>query len=623
MNAIIDLRAKADRMILQDLFEVLHAEAFFENWSTELISMSKLLETSENQELLRHIGTAGQVTPSQLWHWKVSHELSVYAAVEKSIFYPFQLQKNSRLVSKNNEGLSSLNCLTFLELLGIKITELDPNTADGIEVFRDMIETSIEQMTLSLSHKVAPEDLLSKDTGAFFQIMEEWASLRDRPFHPIAKAKMGLSHSEYANYMAEFDKKITLVWIAVKSDALKLGQGVVKPIADILLPDQQKATLDAEMAVKNLSQTHTALPVHPWQFEHYIKQHYATALEDGTCQILDFQSYEVKATSSLRSMAPLSEQCNYLKLPMHIFSLAASRYLPAVKMINGNLSEKLLRQGLRLDEKLDKHVYVCDETSWWAYFPEGTSLFDEVPRHLSAMIRTYPDILQDEQYRLIPMAALGTPLPGQNAHFFNDWMDYRKQEHTENNVVSLFREVCDTFFEINFRMFKIGMLGEIHGQNTVMVWKDGHIDGLLLRDHDSLRIFVPWLERSGLSDPEYQIKKGYANTLYHDRAKDLLFYLQTLGIQVNMRAILETVSDLFEIAPTKLWKEMRTSIVSALDLAEFTDEDRTMIDQQLFKKSSWPFKQLVKPIIARAGGPGSMPWGLGKVQNPFHQLDIY
>jgi siderophore synthetase component len=181
--------------------------------------------------------------------------------------------------------------------------------------------------------------------------------------------------------------------------------------------------------------------------------------------------------------------------------------------------------------------------------------------------------------------------------------------------------LCHSFFEINLRMFRIGMLGEIHGQNAVLVWKAGYAQGLLLRDHDSLRIFVPWLERNGLADPAYRLKKGHANTLYHERPEDLLFWLQTLGIQVNFRAIIDTLAEVYALPATGLWTAMGEVLNELIDTLEFDAEARIMIKHQLFEAPHWPQKLLLTPMIERAGGPGSMPFGKGQVVNPFHRLD--
>ena len=290
-------------------------------------------------------------------------------------------------------------------------------------------------------------------------------------------------------------------------------------------------------------------------------------------------------------------------------------------MINGELSEKLLREVVDKDETLSRSLHLCDEGKWWAFMPPQATLFDEAPRHLSAMVRRYPSaLLDDPECRLLPMAALGTPLPGSNRHFFDEWMEYRDLPCNQASVLTLFRELSHSFFDINLRMFRLGMLGEVHGQNAVMVWKAGQAQGLLLRDHDSLRIFVPWLERNGMHDPEYRIKKGHANTLYHERPEDLLFWLQTLGIQVNVRAIMDTLAQVYEVPVTALWTVLRDVLDNLVTTIEFDDEARAMIRHQLFDAPNWPQKLLLTPMIERAGGPGSMPFGKGEVVNPFHRL---
>jgi len=97
-----------------------------------------------------------------------------------------------------------------------------------------------------------------------------------------------------------------------------------------------------------------ALPVHPWQFEHVLQAQLGDAFARGDCQRLDFTDGDFFATSSLRSMTPCFNSADYLKLPMAIYSLGASRYLPPVKMINGGPSEAFLRQALAKDETLQE-----------------------------------------------------------------------------------------------------------------------------------------------------------------------------------------------------------------------------------------------------------------------------
>ncbi|WP_213936763.1 IucA/IucC family protein [Pseudomonas sp. dw_612] len=598
----------ADR-VMQDLVDCLLAEHFF---GTELLN---LVAPAADQPF------SGLSADQRIWEWQGS----MLVALRPGITQQWEKVPGTPVLGRDNGQLTELSPQTFMTQVLAGMTDRYQDNEKGFALFLDVLRTSVRQTELSLAHRVNSERLLEKSNADFFLTMEQWASLRDRPYHPLAKAKQGLNDAEYQHYQAEFARPVALNWVAIDRTLLQCGDGVTdlaqQTPAEYLLPFALHAGLQHEMQQRGIYESHIALPVHPWQFDHVLQAQLGDAFAKGDCQRLDFTDGDFYATSSLRSMTPCFNSADYLKLPMAIYSLGASRYLPAVKMINGGLSEKLLRQALGKDATLQEKLHLCDETRWWAFMPPDATLFDEAPRHLAAMVRGYPpSLLEDRDTRLIPMAALGTPLPGSNQHFFDDWMAYRQLPTNAASVMTLFRELCHSFFDINLRMFRIGMLGEIHGQNAVLVWKAGHAQGLLLRDHDSLRIFVPWLERNGLADPAYRLKKGHANTLYHERPEDLLFWLQTLGIQVNFRSIIETLALVYALQERSLWTAMGEVLNELIDTIDFDPEARAMIKQQLFEAPHWPQKLLLTPMIERAGGPGSMPFGKGQVVNPFHRL---
>ncbi|MDN3223871.1 IucA/IucC family protein [Pseudomonas nunensis] len=598
----------ADR-VMQDLVDCLLAEHFF---GTEPLN---LVAPAADQPF------SGLNAEQRIWEWKGS----IFVALRPGITQQWEKVPGTPVLGRENGQLIELSPEVFMTQVLAGMTDRYQDNEKGFALFLDVLRTSVRQTELSLAHRVNSERLLEKSNADFFLTMEQWASLRDRPYHPLAKAKQGLNDAEYQHYQAEFARPVALNWVAIDRTLLQCGDGVTDLAldnpAEHLLPFALHAGLQHEMQQRGIYESHIALPVHPWQFDHVLETQLGDAFAKGDCQRLDFNDGDFYATSSLRSMTPCFNSADYLKLPMAIYSLGASRYLPAVKMINGGLSEKLLRQALGKDEILQEKLHLCDETKWWAFMPPDATLFDEAPRHLAAMVRGYPPaLLEDRDTRLVPMAALGTPLPGSNQHFFDDWMAYRQLPANAASVMTLFRELSHSFFDINLRMFRIGMLGEIHGQNAVLVWKAGHAQGLLLRDHDSLRIFVPWLERNGLADPAYRLKKGHANTLYHERPEDLLFWLQTLGIQVNFRSIIETLALVYALPERDLWKAMGEVLNELVDTIDFDTEARAMIKQQLFEAPHWPQKLLLTPMIERAGGPGSMPFGKGQVVNPFHRL---
>jgi siderophore synthetase component len=86
------------------------------------------------------------------------------------------------------------------------------------------------------------------------------------------------------------------------------------------------------------------------------------------------------------------------------------------------------------------------------------------------------------------------------------------------------------------------------------------VTGILLRDHDAVRLHLPWLTAQGIADPEYQTRPGYSNSLYNETPKKLLFYLQTLGIQVNLYAIIEVLASVYNMKEASLWTILKEKL---------------------------------------------------------------
>jgi siderophore synthetase component/2-keto-3-deoxy-L-rhamnonate aldolase RhmA len=643
-NAIISLKEdhvttdepyqrQASERVLQDLVDCLFAEHFFDGAEQELIPVEQSSPAFEGLPGLSDRIRFPELPPDSLiWRWWISKTAPffVLVPVARGIVQAFRRIPDTPAYAVESEGggfrVHRLDAVSFMELVIANPPDsLFGNNKEGSALFLEWLRDAVQQTAWSMAHELDTGDLLTRRPEDLFRVLEQCSSLKDRPFHPVAKVKKGFVKQDYLKYMAEFGQDIQLNWVAVDRKYLDCGSGVTDPQqcqpAQFLLTSERQAALKQEMQERGIHRSHIALPVHPWQLRHVLPEQLAAELRNGVCVPLDFRQGGFLPTSSVRTLAPETDSRHHLKLPLGIHSLGASRYLPAVKMINGQRSESLLNQALALDGVLAQRMFVCDETRWWAYMPENGSLFDEAPRHLSVLVRSYPaKLTEDPSYRLIPMAALGTLLPGRDRHFFDEWLDYRRLPSNPVSVQTLFKELCLTFIDINLRMFRIGMLAEVHGQNAVLVWRDGKAFGLLLRDHDSLRVHVPWLVRNGLADPEYRLKPGHANTLYHETPDDLLFYLQTLAIQVNLRAVIEALALRYGIAEAHLWSALREVMEHIIDRLEFSGDVRERLRQALFHEPEWPLKLLVRPMIERAGGPGSMPFGKSRTQNPFRQL---
>lgn len=617
----------AEARLLGDLVDTLLAEGFLDDQSVDWPAPDTLPATQ-----------AGP--PETQWlRWWTEREIgeAVLIPLRSAILSSLRHVAAAGVfaASYRDDGtLATWRCLAPVELLDLVVTHCLDDTQrqqPGVDNVRRLLATTLWQTQQSIAEAAPLDKPLAHSAAASLRALERRAALRDRPFHPLAKAKEGLDEESHRCYAAEFAHPIRMRWLAMRRDCLTSGSGAgagTSEPTDLLLDDSARSKIEEEMARRGLDpRRYMALPVHPWQFEHGLPRHLAAMLEAEEGVALTTAVGDFTATSSLRSLAPLDEGRFHLKLPMAVFSLGAARYLPAVKLINGERGQTLLEQAKARDPELQARLYLCDERRWWSYLPQGSGLFDDPPRHLGVLAREYPAVLlEDPSVRLIPMAALGvssTQMEGIGEHPFDAWRQQRGWSDSEAAVVALFGELCDTFFDIVLRLYRLGLMPEIHGQNAVLVFRGSRIEGLLLRDHDSVRLHRSWLDRHGIGDPQYHIRPGYSNSLYNDTPQDLLFYLQTLGIQVNLLAIVESLTRHHAhlgLAEARLWQEMHVRLEGRIEALPFDAEQRRTLHAVLFEAPLWPLKCVLRPLFEQQGVPGSMPSGKSSLPNPFHAV---
>ena len=334
--------------------------------------------------------------------------------MEKSYRQGYQWVSGSSIYKKENHDWVEISSPVELSELVLKYSLSEEAYAHpGVGDFIEGLKVSIEQLNLSLKRMDDYKTIKPKSAYDWFVKGEMIASLRDRPFHPLSKAKIGFSPVDYQQYMAEFGRKTTLCWVAICNDSVVKGctENGIESLD--ILKDEEKAIIEKELMLKEISKDeYTIMPVHPWQLKNIIIPNFKQELKDKTIIILDAKVGDFLATSSVRSLTSPYESTKMLKLPISVMSLGAARYLPVVKLLNGLAGEKMFRQALACDETLVNRVFLCEEKNWWGYMPQSMGLFDDHPRHLAAQVRIYPPEIMKKGYKMIPMSSLGVELQG-------------------------------------------------------------------------------------------------------------------------------------------------------------------------------------------------------------------
>ena len=522
---------------------------------------------------------------------------------------------NGNWLTKN---LSAVEVITELANASRQTNEI-PN----LEGFLAELGKALEQTVLSLEAISSTIDPLCVDCSNFIAL-EQLASWRDRPFHPTARAKVGWDEAAYRRYSPEFNQTLGLAWVAVRRDYIMCSPAADKSVAELILNQQERAALATALQQAGIAEAdYVPLPVHPWQQQQILPQEFAAEIQTGICVPLQLQTGAYLPTSSLRSLAPVKGG-EHVKLPISIYSLGALRLLPTRYLINGEKGQNLLQQVIEKQPSLEQRVYLCDETKWWSFCQPDGDLFDDKPGHLGCLLRQYPSsLLADSEVNLIPMSALAVHLPDQKAHLFSQWLNSQTdRESLQTAVLDLFAQISREAIVTGLTFLRYGIMPELHGQNVVLVMRDRHITGLVLRDHDTVRIHLPWMQQVGIKNPQYLLKENTPNTLVNGTPEELLAYFQTLVLQVNLAAIIDALSQVYNIDETEFWHVIESNLKQAIASIDFTQSQKSIVEQALFVDSHWPFKQIINPLLKRQGtGGGGMPSARGKIMNPLHNLE--
>lgn len=567
-------------------------------------------------------GMNSETSETMLGLWRSKDRTMVFFALRPSVVQRWRCIPGAVVVGSNSKGRARLlSPSELMRLVADSQGEAAGIQPEGTAVFIDMLQQTVRQISWSLERRQSYSDQLSLPPEHALLSLERYAARRDRPFHPVAKAKLGWSQEECGSFTAEGAEPIKLRWIAVQRGRLLSGADAASVLPhELLLSEAEQQKLAEELTRRGLKDTHVALPVHPWQMEHMLPSRLRPELENGACVPLDIEAGTYYATSSVRSLMSLEAAPRHVKLPLGIRSLGGLRYLSAIKMMNGVRAESLLRQARELDPVLSAQLYLCEEGRWWALRPEDDDLFADNPRHLSALVRTYPEeLMSDDRKRLVPMSALAAE--SSQALLFAEWLQERSLPNRAESALELFREVAETFGELSLRLLRFGLVPEAHGQNAVLVLHEGRVSGLLLRDHDALRVHVPWLQEAGLADPEYLLRSGVPNSLYHDSPQQLIAFFQMLGIQVNLFSIMDSVANAYSLSEERMWSELKRALQTAMERAALPEPQASVISNSLFTAKQWPWKQIVRPLLAQTSKvPGSMPYGKGEMPNPLRAV---
>src|SRR5581483_2086314 len=574
-----------------------------------------------------------------------------------------------------DDGPMPLRPRELLVLLAERLAESRPPNLDEV---LDGLELAVVHGASLLRAEAAWGRVRSAARPALLD-WEALMAVGDRPFHPTGRARVGWDQPRHRRYSPAGERPFGLDWVAVRRDHLacgtvdrlagvlalgRTGRGAAEPgtpegfavapfdrepsPADVLLGADDRAALEAAAAGAGVDgPDHVVLPVHPWQQAHVLPELYASEWRSGVCVPVAGGLGAFRPTSSTRTLVPVTggpgETAGvpavrpapvHVKLPVGISTLGALRLLPPRYLANAARAQTLLETAAARHPALHGRLHVCDERAWWSFAAPagGASSYDDKPGHLGCLVRVWPAGVAsgaDGAESLVPLGALGTVIPGGApgppglpddsapglARLVADRGD---DPASPDAALAVFDDVARVVSEVGLGCFGLGFLPELHGQNAVLHCRRGRVEGVVLRDHDTVRLHRPWLAASALPDPGYDVKPGAPNSLWAPSPEALLGWFQTLALEVSLQAIGRALVRAYGVAEDRVWRRLADVVRAARAGVDLPPAAAEVAERQLFHAAGWPTKLVLGPLLARVGtGGGSMPGGTGRAGNPF------
>ncbi|MFN7125728.1 MAG: IucA/IucC family protein, partial [Allorhizobium sp.] len=314
------------------------------------------------------------------------------------------------------------------------------------------------------------------------------------PYHPCFKSRTGFSLEDNALFGPEAARPFRLHWLAVARDHVREAlPTAVETFWRNELGEAHAARLFSRMKRKGVSlDSHALVPLHPWQWRHLKDGLLADWIADGRVASLGENGDPYRATQSIRTLINHADPARaHVKLPLDIVNTSSMRVLEPHSIVTAPHLSRWLA-GLVAGDENFRSRYPLDILQEYAGI--RVDAHGALDGKLGLMLRESPKILPGEQAvpfnALMMLEADGKPFiaPFIARHGLRPWL-HRMLEVAVLPVWHL--------------MVHHGVALEAHGQNMILVLRNGWPERLILRDfHESVE-FCPALLRHPENLPDF------------------------------------------------------------------------------------------------------------------------
>ncbi len=310
------------------------------------------------------------------------------------------------------------------------------------------------------------------------------------PGHPKImnnKGRLGWGMDAIKSYAPESNRSFQLHWIAARKDQCLVG---VSDSEDQQIFMMNALSLDERKIISEKIdlEKYLIFPVHPWQWDRYIRIQFAEMIENEEIISLGPLGPSYSPQASIRTLSNRdNDKSPDMKLSLSILNTSTYRGIPRRFIENGHLLSDWFRALVQEDPFLKEKVKIARESGAVSVSSSSFDTIEKAPARFKEMLgcicrESVPSLLEGEE-RAIPTAGL----------FFkcNDFS--LAKSLIESSGLSAQQWVREYFDHVVIPLYHLQLKHGIgivsHGQNIILIVKEGRPKGMILKDfHGDLRL---------------------------------------------------------------------------------------------------------------------------------------
>ena len=367
---------------------------------------------------------------------------------------------------------------------------------------------------------------LKKDNDIDDVLYSESLIFEGHPTHPLTKTKLPLSMEEVRTYSPEFEKIINLKVMLIHNEYVNVttildhSQFILNEVIPEYLDELHTFMNNRERLLKD----YKVILVHPWQYEHTIRNKFKEWLQN---HILISTPFHVpsKATSSFRTMSLINHPY-HVKLPVNVQATSAVRTVSPETTIDGpKLSQALhreLNQYTQLDVALEPYGLFAKTDS-------------DDARQLACIIREKPFIKNDGI--LLVTGALVNKNVVDNEITVDSYLKWINDDINQHTIHQFMRNYTRQLVTPLLALIQdYGIALEAHMQNTLVHLGPKYQIQFIVRDLGGSRIDIKTLSqklkhievenKSLLADSIEEVIMKFQHAVVQNQLAELIFHFK-------------------------------------------------------------------------------------------------